>query len=164
MKVNFGTDLVEVDGCLVERDALRVAEAINAYDENLKLLCLDPSRAEGVSDAPFVVVAKYCDRDEYYPVLRAWKLDDELLVRLQAADMQRTDVLGSIMSSEENYRKNNQKRYEETRELMKEQTAAVVGTRQSRYVLRDDNTGEYITFWDDRPAERGKPGGSKYFT
>lgn len=164
MKVNFGSELVDVNGQLVERDALRVAEAIHAYDENLRLICLDPARAEGISDAPFIIVAKYRDRDEWYPVLRAWKLDDEVLVRLQAADSQRTDVLGNIMNSEQNYKLNNQKRYNEVRDLMKEQAKAVIGHTKTKYVLRDEVTGDYITFRDDAPAVRGNPNGSRLFT
>lgn len=164
MKVNMGSDIIEVDGQLVERDALRIAEAIYDYDENLRVLCLDPSRAEGLSDAPFLIVAKYRDKDEWYPVLRAWKLDDTVLARLQSADMQRTDVLGSIMESEENYLKANQKRYEEVRDLMVEQTSAIIAHQKVKYVLKDEITGDLITFRDDAPAVRGNPNGTRYFT
>lgn len=164
MQVNMGSETIVVDGALVEKDALRIAEAINAYDENLWLMCLDPDRCEGITDAPFLVVHKYRDRDEYYPVLRAWKLDDEILVRLQAADTQRTDVLGNIMSSEETYRKNAQRRFMEVRELMKEQTEFIVRSNKNERSITDEISGDKITFYDDRPAVRGKNNGSKFFT
>ena len=51
-----------VDGQVVERDALRIAEAISDYDPNLTLLCLNPERAEGISDEPFVVA----ERERWY--------------------------------------------------------------------------------------------------
>ena len=43
---------VIVDGQIVERDALNIAERINEYDDKLTLVCLDPSKAE-INDAPF---------------------------------------------------------------------------------------------------------------
>lgn len=164
MRVNMGSETIVVDGSIVERDALRIAEAINAYDENLWLMCLDPERCDGITDAPFLVVHKYRDRDEYYPVLRAWKLDDEILVRIQAADTQRRDVLGDVMSSEENYRKNAQKRFQEVRELMKEQTEFVVKSNKNERSLTDELTGDKITFYDDRPSVRGNNRGTRHFT
>ena len=63
---------VVVDGCIVERDALRIAEAIKDYDENLELLCFDGT---DLSKEPFVVACRRQD-GTLYPVLRAWELND----------------------------------------------------------------------------------------
>src|SRR5688572_28391089 len=95
MKFNTGPELIEIDGILVEKDALRIAEAIKAYDENLELLCLEPDRAEGVSDDPFVLVEK-CTDGQYRKIKSYWQLDDRILPDVEAADCQRHDLIAVI--------------------------------------------------------------------
>ena len=141
-----------VDGNIVERDALRVAEAIRDYDENLTLLCLNPERAEDITDEPFIVAEKGKD-GVLRPVLRAWKLDDEILRRLYNSDTVRNDVFNALESAEETQRKRTAQRYQEWREEAQDIVQHIAGMR-SRYSVRDSNTGDLITFYDDRPAER----------
>ena len=78
---------VMVDGMIVERDALRVAEAIRDYDENLVVLCLQ--QAEGLSDEPFVVAERGPD-GVLRPIFRCWQLDDNVLQRIYLADNKKT--------------------------------------------------------------------------
>jgi hypothetical protein len=73
-----------VDGLAVERDALRVAEAIKDYDPNLEVLCVEDHMA-GISEEPFVIAEKGAD-GVLRPVLRAWELNDQVLQRIIAAD------------------------------------------------------------------------------
>lgn len=153
MQYNAGSEIIEVTpGMFVERDALRVVEAIRAYDPNLDVICLDPSRAEGISDHPYIVVEK-CNDGQLRPVCRAWKLDDELIARVQAADCQRRDVMEDILNAERNFKLNNERRYKEWREEVADQVKHIAGMK-SKYTVRDSNTGDLITFYDDRPATR----------
>jgi hypothetical protein len=143
---------VILDGQIVERDALRIAEAIRDYDENLVLLCLNPERAEGISDEPFVVAERGRD-GVLRPVLRAWVLDDNILQRIYNSDTQRHNVLNALVATEEQNKKNIQDRYKERREETKDIVAHIAGMK-SKYTVRDTQTNELLTFYDDRPAER----------
>jgi hypothetical protein len=145
-------DHLVVDGQIVERDALRIAEAIRDYDDSLVLLCLNPERAEGISDEPFVVAERGKD-GVLRPVMRAWVLDDQILQRIYNSDTHRHDVLHALETLERNERRNSEQRYQEKREEMKDVVAHIAGMK-SRYTVRDSNTGDLITFYDDRPAER----------
>jgi len=143
---------IVVDGHIVERDALRIAEAIAEYDPNLYLLCLDPARAEGITEEPFVVAEKTKD-GTLKPVLRAWKLDDEILLRLYNADTQKKDVLANLLKMEEQQKLDAQTRYQEKRDEAKDILQHLAGMK-SRFSVRDSNTGELLTFYDDRPPTR----------
>jgi len=145
-------DYVALDGNVVERDALRIAEAIRDYDENLVLLCLDPDNATGISDEPFVVAERGND-GVLRPVLRAWVLDDKILERLYNSDTKRFDVFNALVSMENKQRLESQRRYQETREETKDIVAHIAGMK-SKYTVRDSQTGEMMIFYDDRPAER----------
>lgn len=141
-----------VNGHIVERDALRVAEAIHDYDENLHILCLNPERAEGITDEPFIVAEKGKD-GVLRPVLRAWKLDDEILSRLYNSDTHKHDVLNALESAEKSQRREQQQRYDEWREEAKDIVKHIAGMK-SRYTVKDSVTGDLLTFYDDRPTER----------
>jgi hypothetical protein len=143
---------VVIDGNIVERDALRIAEAIRDYDPNLILLCLDPNNATGISDEPFVVAERGKD-GILRPVLRAWILDDHILERLYNSDTQRHDVLHALVTLEETKKKASQQRYQEKRDEIKDVVQHIAGMR-SRYTVKDSETGDMLTFYDDRPAER----------
>lgn len=143
---------VVLDGQVVERDALRIAETIRDYDPNLVLLCLDPERAEGISDEPFVIAERGKD-GILRPVLRAWVLNDQILERLYNCDTHRHNVYNALVSSEERQRKVVQDRYQEKREEIKD-VVAHIATMKSRYTVKDSQTGDLLTFFDDRPAER----------
>jgi hypothetical protein len=145
-------DYVALDGNVVERDALRIAEAIRDYDENLVLLCLDPDNATGISDEPFVVAERGND-GVLRPVLRAWVLDDKILERLYNSDTKRFDVFNALVSMENKQRLESQRRYQETREETKDIVSHIAGMK-SKYTVKDSQTGEMMIFYDDRPAER----------
>jgi hypothetical protein len=153
-----------VDGAVVERKALHLAEAIQDYDPNLRLLCLNPERMAGIMDAPFVVAEVVIQNGQEIlkPFLKAWELDDRILQRIYQSDTKRRDVLGDIIKSEEQFHKNNETRYKEWREEVKDQVAHIAGMK-SNYTITDKD-GEKIKFFDDRPAERGNVNGRKHFT
>jgi hypothetical protein len=143
---------VLIDGQIVERDALRVVEAIKSYDPNIEVLCLDPARAEGISEEPFII-AEMCKDGVLRPIFRCWELNDQILQRLQLADNQRFSTLKTVEESEAAFKKNNQQRYEEWRAEAKDVVKHVVGMK-SKYTVRDSRTGDLLTFYDDRPTTR----------
>jgi hypothetical protein len=145
-------DHVMVDGNIVERDALRIAEAIKDHDENLEVLCLDPNRAEGVSEEPFII-AERCKDGVMRPIFRCWQLDDTVLQRIQLADNNRFSTLKTIEESEAAFKADNERRYVEWRAEAKDIVKHIAGMK-SRYTVRDSNTGELLTFFDDRPTTR----------
>jgi len=140
---------VIVDGMIVERDALRIAEAIKDFDENLEILCVDPNHVEGISEEPFVVAEKGAD-GILRPILRAWALDDLLLQRVIAASQ---TTLQTLEQMEANVKLENRKRYNDIREENQDIVRHIAGMR-SRYSVRDSRTGDLLTFYDDRPATR----------
>ncbi|MET0785602.1 MAG: hypothetical protein ABWY25_02725 [Paenisporosarcina sp.] len=146
-----GGNFLLVAGQVVERDALRIAEKIRDYDDNLVLLCLQPEEAN-VSDPPFVV-AENCKDGKLRIVLQAWKLDDQIISRLYACDTHRHDVYNALESIEASDRRERERRFEEEREDLKDKMLHIAGMKSS-YSLRDEVTGEKITLFDDRPAER----------
>jgi len=143
-----GTHVI-VDGMIVERDALRVAEAIKDYDENLEILCVDPNHVDGISEEPFVIAEKGAD-GILRPVLRAWELNDLVLQRIIAADRTTLQTLEQLEASQ---KLESQRRYNDIREETQDIVRHIAGMR-SRYSVRDSRTGDLLTFYDDRPAER----------
>jgi|SRR5215510_3857677 len=153
MILNTKQDYVDVDGMLVERDALRIAEAIRDYDPNLVLLCVDPNYVEGVSEEPFVVAEKDSN-GVLHTVLRSWTLDDTLLERIYLADNQKFNTLDTLLKLEASVKNENKRRYQEVRDETKDVVAHIIKDRHSKYTVRDSKTNEMITFYDDRPSER----------
>jgi len=153
--MNYDTgagELIEIDGQIVECDALRVAQAIYDYDPNLVVLCLDPERAESITEEPFIVAEK-CKDGVLRPIFRAMELNDTVLTRVQLADGHRFDALKSVEESEVAFHKANEQRYQEWRAEAKDIVEHIAGMK-SKYTVRDSNTGELLTFYDDRPATR----------
>lgn len=144
-----GTHVV-VDGMLVERDALRVAEAIKDYDENLEVLCLE--QAEGLSDEPFVIAERGPD-GVLRPIFRCWQLDDNVLQRLYLADNQKFNTFDTLLNMEQQQKARYKYEWDEFRGDAKDKIAHIAGMRSS-YSVPDEKTGDIITFYDDRPAER----------
>jgi hypothetical protein len=153
MILNTKQQFINVDGFLVERDALRIAEAIRDYDPNLVLLCLDPAHVQGVSEEPFVVAEKD-SAGNLHTVLRAWILDDTILERIYLADNQKVDGFQRLLKMEEDAKKETQRRYQEVRDETKDIVGHIVKDRHSRYSVRDPRTDDIVTFYDDRPSER----------
>ena len=153
MIYNTKTEFVNVDGQIVERDALRIAEAIRDYDPNLVLLCLDPNREHALSDEPFVV-AEADSQGILHPVLKAWILDDHLLDRIKLADQQKVDGFKRLLAMEQEQKKQNDYTYNQQREATKDLVGHIVSDRKSKYSFRDERTDDLVTIFDDRPAER----------
>jgi len=144
---------ISIDGMLVERDALRIAEAINDYDPNLVVLCVDPNRATDISEAPFIIAEK-CKDGITRPVFKCWELNDSVLDRIRFADGNRMSASKSLEQIQNEILTERERRYTEKREISADISTHVLKTRQSHYTVVDTNTGETIHFYDDRPTER----------
>lgn len=133
--IDTGEGFVVIDGQIVERDALNIAEKIREYDENLELMCLDPDKA-GVNDAPFVVLEKL-PNGTMTVAFEAWQLDDRLLERIYQADGRRLDTLAHIEGVLSKPRRDNERRYAEKREENKELMLAVFKSEKSSFTIKN---------------------------
>lgn len=106
--------LVNVDGAIVEYDALRIAERVNEYDPNLRVQVLD-GPARSVDQPPFQVVETCKDGIERI-AFTAWILDNRLLERIWLADTQKFRVNDLSMENNQNVREQESKRYREERQ------------------------------------------------
>lgn len=135
--------IVMVQGTPVERDALRVAEAIHEYDPNLRLQYVAESAAVG--DAPFRVIERCRDGVERV-AMYAWKLDGELLQRIQAADCAARDLDDVLTKKNRKAKDAQNQRYRELNEEANEIAHAVLRSDKSKYTVRDPLTGKLNTF------------------
>lgn len=156
MKLDVGQPkLVNVDGMLVEEDALRIAERLAETHPNVAILCVDPELAD-FNDAPFIV-AELCADGQYRRIFEAWQLDERILERVYAADrFTGADLLARIDAQNAAVKKEQHRRY---RDEMAEKAdlAAIVMKhvdKHSKATFNDPNTGDKVTIYDDRPAER----------
>ena len=151
MKLDTNRELIEVDGMLVESDALRVAEALKAYDPNLEIICVDPDKAE-VNEAPFLI-CEYVN-GVFKRIFETWSLDDRVLDRIKLSDTQSNDILLNIdKTNEVNYARK-QARFKDILGQHNDLTLHIIKDKKSRYSFKDEETGEKVTMFDDRPAER----------
>lgn len=144
-------DVQIVNGQLVERDALRIAEKVNDLNPNLYVQCLE-SAPTLLGEPPFRIIERCRDGKDRI-LFSFWTLDDTVIMRIRAADMSKQDVLAKI-------EKNNLNVKAAQRAAAKEQFAegseiayAVMKSKKSSYSVPVE--GEKTTFFEDRPAERG---------
>lgn len=132
-----GKNYLEMGGVLVEQDALRVAQAIHDYDENLEVICLDPNNPNvKCTSAPFMVMQKM-PNGTYQKVLEAWTLDDRIIERIWAADQHKNSQFQTLAQMEKAAREGAQKRYQEALDISHEITAAVLKSSQSSYSFKN---------------------------
>ncbi len=153
MKLNTGQDLIDVDGNIVERDALKVVEELKRIDPNIEVVCLDPNRAN-INDAPFII-CEICPDGQMRRIFEAWKLDKSVIDRVRAADMHRginllneIDAVNSIMQQQ------NQRRFRDEMEDRKELVTSIAASNKSSFSYIDKKTGDKVTIYPDRPAKR----------
>ena len=150
--LDVGNQYVNVDGHIVERDALLVAEAINEYDPKLKVICLPPEKA-GINDAPFIIAHEGPD-GVLRRIFEVWHLDNSVLARIEAADTTRHDVQAKIDWINAETRKESRRRYEEKRLINHEIGTSVLKSRKSRFSYKDPTTNELVTIHANKPSER----------
>jgi len=145
------TGYVVIDGQIVEKDALRVAEELKKYDPNLEVICVDPAHSD-INDAPFII-CEYVN-GVFKRVFECWQLDDRVLDRIKFADTHKTDILAELDKTNKVRYDRKQARFRDIMEANKDLVSHVVAMKKSRYSFKDRDTGEKVTIFDDRPAER----------
>lgn len=125
--------LVSVEGVLVERDALHIAERIHEYDSNLTLQYLE--QADNLREPPFRVVERCRDGLERV-AFTAWRLDEDLLRRIWAADTQVQDIDALVTGKNITAKCNQQRRYEEKKAEQNEMVETILKSPKTRYSVK----------------------------
>lgn len=147
----FGEHIV-VDGHIVERDALRVVEALKAINPDLEVVCLDPNYIQGVNEAPFIVCEPRKSDGKLVRIMEAWTLDNQLIERVRLADTWNTDVLDNLVKKEEALKRDQERKKLEQKEANVDLVSHIVANRKSRYTFETES--DTVTIFDDRPSER----------
>lgn len=146
--LDLGGDFLVIDGQMVERDALHIAERITEYDENLSLMCLDPDKAD-INDAPFVVLERL-PNGTLCKVMEAWELDERILERIYACDHRRVDSLQLLNEMAKRERADNERRYKERLNESKELAVAILKSDKTGYSFKNA-AGDLIKINDQSP-------------
>lgn len=148
MELNTNIEIVQVENLLVEKDVLGIIEKIQEYDPNLRVMYLDPDKAE-FCDAPWII-AELCPDGLLRKVFEVWELNDTVLTRVIMADNRRRNILDDIERHNVSQREATQRRFQEEREEMKDVFKTVFSSPKGRYsfpnsqgqvVVLDDSIG-----------------------
>ena len=146
---------VLVDGKIVERDALNIAERIQDYDENLVIMCLDVDDI-GLSDAPFVICESQ-PNGVLKRVFECWELNASVLDRIAQADGHRFDALKRVDTINDAVKQQKENRYKDKQEELKDIVAHAAKTAQgraSKFSFKNDKD-ELVTIHSDKPPTHG---------
>jgi hypothetical protein len=146
---------VAVDGCLVDRDCLHIAEKIQDYDPDLQLIALDPDDLHAsITSAPFMVIRHKGD-GTYERVLEAWELDDRVIERLWLADGTRNNQLDQLVSLEQ--AKKAKEDYDNSQKMWQnhELFAAAMSNKKSEFSYKNE-AGEHVTIKDTEGVVKNK--------
>ena len=143
---------IAIDGHIVEVDALNIVERLMEINENLVVLA--NVSEHHIAEEPYVI-AELCADGRFRKVFGVWELDERVITRVQLADSYGRDILADIDRENEKVQENKQNQFKEKLAEANEIAWSVLDTHKSVYTAPDINTGEKITFYDDRPAERG---------
>lgn len=149
----FDTDqFIVVENSIVEKKMHDIVERIKDYDDRLEVLCVDPNNC-AFSEAPFVL-AEVTPSGEVFKVFEFWELNDAILERIYLADTRRVDVLLAIDKHNAQVKADRDRRYQEARDEKIDLVSTIVkGMRtKSEFSIRRDS-GEKVTFYEDRPAK-----------
>jgi hypothetical protein len=132
-----GKNYLDMGGVWVQDDALRVAQAVKQYDDNLEVICLDPDDPRvKITSAPFMVIQRM-PNGTYQKVLEAWELDDRVLQRIWAADQQKNNQLDTLEKWEKAIKDGQEKRYREQLDEANELSLDVLASRASSYSFKN---------------------------
>jgi hypothetical protein len=120
-------------GVLVERDVLDVARRVNEYDTNLKVQFLNDANC-GVDEPPYRIV-EVCTDGVERPLFSVWTLDERVLQRIYAADLQKWDVLGRLDRSNAKAKTVENRRYKDRLEEASEITTTVLRSPKDTYIV-----------------------------
>ncbi len=148
-----GAQFINVDGQIVEKDALAIAERLKEYDPNLEILCLDPMKS-GLNEAPFVICGIRPDTGALYKIFEAWELNETILERIYHSDQHRFDAISRVESMEAMQKRLRENRYQDKAAENMEIVAAAVRNTKSSFTFKNDQD-ELVTIHDNKPPEKG---------
>ena len=132
-----GKNYIDMGGVWVESDALRIAQAVKDYDDNLEVICLDPDDPRvKITSAPFMVIQRM-PNGTYQKVLEAWELDNRVLERIWAADQQKNDQLNTLEKWEKAIKDGQEKRYREQLDEANELSLDILASKASGYSFKN---------------------------
>lgn len=143
---------VLVDGQIVEKDALHIAERIKEYDENLEIMCLDPMMSD-FNDAPFVICERKPD-GSLRKIFEAWELNNQILERIAQADNHLFDLNAKFDSINNVAEKLKADRYKDKQGATTELIESIVKDRKTHFSFKNDE-GDLVTIHEDRPVQKG---------
>lgn len=128
--------VVTEDGRWVNADVMRVAQIINEYDPNLRLVWIEPENRTVHDDKPYAVVGTDGQGREYFVMrLSEAEMDHRVLERLWTQDNGNGDVLAALDAKNAALKaielKKEIERQEEARELAAWMIKAPVGARHN---------------------------------
>lgn len=143
--------LIEMaDGTYVEHDTLRIAERIQEYDPNLSLkYCATP---DNLTDAPFILVELCKDGIERI-VFEIWELDERVLEKIYAADNQYQSIEDMLTKTNEQAKKEQNRRYTELKDEQDAIAEAIIKTDKETYTFDNPATGDKVKVHQSRPVE-----------
>ena len=144
-------EYTNVDGNMVENDTLAIAERIKAYDENLVILCINPSSSD-INEAPFVVCERRPD-GTLNRIFEAWKLDESVLERIALADGHKFDLTTRFETIANMQKKLSDDRYKDTAGEAAEVLEAAVRNRTSSFTFKN-RQDDLIRIHEHKPRER----------
>jgi hypothetical protein len=131
------------DGVYVERDTLDIARRVQEYDSNLRLKWCDPAQAS-ISDAPYMIT-EICPDGIERVVMRIFELNASVIERLHAADTVKNNVLLGLDDHNNAIRMDEQRRYKEERDEVKDILTHYLKAPGTRWSFRDPKTDKKIT-------------------
>ena len=148
--LNVGGDqYVNVDGAMVEKDALLIAERLAEYDPNLYVICIDPEVSE-INDAPFII-AEMCPDGNMRRIFECWELNQSVIDRVMASDTSKYDILRDMDKINARVKADAQNRYKEAALENLDISKHILASPKSSYTAPNAN-GETTRFHYDRPA------------
>jgi hypothetical protein len=139
---------VIVDGNIVERDVLGIAERIKEYDPDLEIFCLDPDMGD-INDAPYVICWFDTRTGSYVRVFECWELNASVYDRVVAADQHRFDALSKVESMESVQAKLKEARYKEKRLEMADLLATAMKHKKTTFKF-ENTEGDLVTLDETR--------------
>lgn len=153
MLMQAGTKgLVNVEGFICTREFYGFVQAMKDHDENLELACLDPNMAD-IGDEPFVILER-CRDGKLRKVFGVWEINESVLDRIRMCDTNRIDILAQIDKENASRERDEFRRYKDKQEETRLLVEAVVRNEKSSYSYKDQDTGEKVTIYEDRPSKR----------
>jgi hypothetical protein len=136
-------------GSFVEDDVLGIVDWIRAYDEDLDVMCLDPTRMDITPDDPPYIIVEHCRDGVIRIVFRCWTLDERVKERIIAADTQTTDVLSALDAANRATRAAQERAYQDSVGEAKDIMLHIFKNPKTTYRFRNLD-GELLTVEDDK--------------